>query len=395
VLPMIPILSGVIVGDENKQRRSRAFYLSLAYVMGMAVAYAGAGVAAGLSGALLSTALQNRWVLLVFASLFVVLALPMFGLYQFQLPLALQNRIVGTSAKFKGGSLLPVFLLGGVSALIVSPCVAAPLAGALLFIGQTRNMVLGASALFAMALGMGVPLLLLGLSAGSLLPKAGPWMEWVKKAFGVVLLGVAISIIAPVVPDVVTFLLSAALFLGSAWFLWWHKPLRSSSSSPGLRSLSALAALIGVVLLVGGVSGSRDLLNPLAGIVAAREPSKHSLPFQRISSSAELDQKLATASGKYVMLDFYADWCAACKEMERYTFSDPRVQAKLSDTVLLQADVTANSAGDQALLRRFGLFGPPGIIFFDPSGKELGKLRVIGFEPSAQFLASLAGTRCC
>ena len=253
---------------------------------------------------------------------------------------------------------------------------------------------LGASALFSMALGMGVPLLLVGLSAGSLLPKAGPWMEWVKRVFGVVLLVVAISIIAPVVPDVLTFLLSAAIFLGSAWFLWRHKSV-TGSAWPGLKSLSALAALVGVVLFVGGVSGSHDLLRPLAGIVAAREPSNHGLSFQRISSSAELDRELAKATGKYVMLDFYADWCASCKEMERYTFRDPRVQAKLSSTVLLQADVTANSPDDQALLRRFGLFGPPGIIFFGPSGKEMGNLRVIGFEPSAQFLTALAGTSCC
>lgn len=319
VLPMIPILSGIIVGRGHTGRWHN-FGLSLAYVLGMALTYTLAGVAAGLTGTLLSAALQNVWVLGGFALIFVLLALSMFGVYELQLPAGLQGKLTETSNKLPGGQWVGLFGMGALSALIVGPCVAAPLAGALLYIGQTGNAVLGGTALFVMAMGMGVPLLLVGLSAGTLLPKAGPWMEWVKRFFGVLLLATAVWLVYPVLPS-----------------------FKSHSSA---------------------------------------------LPFERVATVDALEQRLHTAQ-RPTMLDFYADWCVSCKEMEKFTFTDPRVQAALKDAQLLQADVTANTADDQALLKRFDLFGPPGIIFFDAQGQEIRALRVVGYKNAEEFLAQL------
>jgi len=317
MLPMVPILSGIIAGEGKRIGKKRAFLLSLAYVLGMAVAYAAAGVAAAYSGALLSAALQNAWVLTAFALVFVVLAGSMFGFYELQLPGFLRHPLHARHQRLEGGKVASVATMGVFSAIIVSPCVAAPLAGALLYISQSRDVVMGGAALFAMALGMGVPLLVLGVSEGALLPKAGPWMNGVKKFFGVLLLGVAAWIISPV-------------------FL----------PSPGQGK------------------------------------------YVQVASSAELDEKLK-APGRTVMLDFYADWCVSCKEMEAFTFSDPRVKAKLSGMLLLQADVTANTEAHKALLKRFSLFGPPGIVFFDAQGREIKGLRVIGYQNAERFLRTL------
>jgi len=317
VLPMIPILSGIIVGEGARIGKRRAFLLSLAYVLGMAVTYAAAGVAAGWSGTYIAAALQNAWVLLAFALVFVVLALSMFGLYELQLPGFLRHRLQSAQGRLTGGRVGSVAAMGAFSAVIVSPCVAAPLAGALLYIGQTRDVALGGAALFVMALGMGVPLIAVGVSEGALLPKSGPWMRHVQRFFGVLLLGVAV------------------------WVAW-----------PVLK------------------------------------PSHGSTDFVRVDSSAELDSRLR-APGRPVMLDFYADWCVSCKEMEALTFSDPRVKAKLDRMLLLQADVTANSDAHKELLRRFRLFGPPGIIFFDENGKEIRGLRVIGYQDAERFLKTL------
>lgn len=317
VLPMIPILSGIIVGEGARIGKRRAFLLSLAYVLGMAVTYAAAGVAAGWSGTYIAAALQNAWVLLAFALVFVVLALSMFGLYELQLPGFLRHRLQSAQGQLTGGRVGSVAAMGAFSAVIVSPCVAAPLAGALLYIGQTRDVALGGAALFVMALGMGVPLIAVGVSEGALLPRSGPWMRHVQRFFGVLLLGVAV------------------------WVAW-----------PVLK------------------------------------PSHGSTDFVRVDSPAALDEKLR-APGRPVMLDFYADWCVSCKEMEALTFSDPRVKAKLDRMLLLQADVTANSDAHKELLRRFRLFGPPGIIFFDENGKEIRGLRVIGYQDAERFLKTL------
>ncbi|TCS73320.1 thiol:disulfide interchange protein DsbD [Sulfuritortus calidifontis] len=395
VFPMIPILSGIIVGQGHDITKRHGFMLSLAYVLGMAITYALAGVAAGMSGTLISNALQNPWALGTGAAIFVALALSMFGFYDLQLPSFLQSRFTEASNKMQGGKFTGVFAMGAISALIVGPCVAAPLAGALLYIGQTGDMLLGGVSLFFMALGMGVPLLLVGLSAGALLPRAGAWMEAVKSFFGTLMLAIAIWLVSPLLPPVVVMLLWAALLIVAAMYLRAIDPLEAGAS--GWRRLwkgvGMIALIAGISLLLGALGGSRDLLQPLqifkggaAGSAIAGEPAK--LQFRTVKSSAELDAAIAQAKGKYVMLDFYADWCISCKEMERFTFSDAKVQARLKDVVLLKADVTGNTAEDKALLKRFNLFGPPGLIFFDKEGKQSG-FRVIGYEPPEKFLQSL------
>jgi thiol:disulfide interchange protein DsbD len=282
--------------------------------------------------------------------------------------------------------------MGALSAVIVGPCVAAPLAGALLYISQTGNMVLGGSALFSLALGMGAPLLLVGVSAGALLPRAGGWMEAVKSFFGVLLLGMAIWLISPVISPVVHMLLWAGLLIVSAIYMHAIDPLPQPASgfAKFWKGVGVVALIIGVALLIGVLSGNRDMLQPLSGLRAeAKAAGVESIKFERVKNVAELESRLKQASGKVVMLDFYADWCVSCKELERFTFGDAKVQAKLRDVVLLQADVTANSEDDKALLKKFGLFGPPGIIFFDNSGKELSDARVIGYEPPEKFIATL------
>lgn len=389
--PMIPILSGIIVGHGHALSRARALLLSLAYVLGMAVTYALAGVAAGMTGTLLSAALQNVWVLSAFALVFVLLSLSMFGFYELQLPSALQSRLADRAGQRRGGHLGGTALMGVLSALIVGPCVAAPLAGALLYIARTGDALLGGSALFVMALGMGAPLLLLGVAARSVLPRVGPWMEGVRKAFGVLLLGVAVWLLMPVLPPLVTMLAWAALLLFSAIFLHALDPL--PPHSPGwLRFWKACGVLLligGAALLVGALAGSRDPLQPLAVLRAQAAGPAVSTRFEPVGSIAELEARLATAD-RPVLLDFYADWCVSCKEMERFTFADPQVAARMERMLLLKADVTANSDEHKALLKRFNLFGPPGILFFDPQGKERPELRVVGYMKAEAFSAVLA-----
>ena len=392
VFPMIPILSGIIVGRGHKITHMHAFILSLAYVLGMAITYAAAGVAAGYSGNLISNALQTPWVLGSFAAVFVLLSLSMFGFYEFQLPTALQSKLSNTSNRLHGGHISGVFAMGALSAIIMGPCVAAPLAGALLYIGQTHDAVLGGAALFVMALGMGTPLLLIGSSAGVLLPRAGAWMEAVKQFFGVMLLALAIWLIQPLLPISVEMLLWAALLIFSAIYLraldalphnagGWHKLL---------KGIGLFALLLGAAYLVGALSGARDILRPLGNIGRAETLAPTTLQFSRVKDISDLDQRIAQVRGQQiVMLDFYADWCISCKELERFTFSDPTVRAKLKPVLLLQADVTANSDADKALLKRYGLFGPPGILFFDMHGKEVADFRVTGYQDTAQFLKTL------
>lgn len=395
VFPMIPILSGIIVGRGHKITHLHAFMLSLTYVLGMAITYAAAGIAAGMSGELLSNALQTPWVLGSFAIVFVLLSLSMFGFYELQLPSALQSRLTDTSNKLHGGHLSGVFAMGALSAIIMSPCVAAPMAGALLYIGKTHDAVLGGTALFALALGMGAPLLLIGSSAGALLPKAGAWMESIKRIFGIVMLALAIWIISPVIPVSAQMLLWAALLIFCAIYLRALDALPHNAKGwrKLWKGLGVLALLLGVAYLIGAMSGARDILRPLGNLGHATTETPATLRFERVKSSADLDARISQAKGKTVMLDFYADWCVSCKEMERYTFSDAAVQAKLKDAVLLQADVTANNADDKALLHRFQLFGPPATLFFDARGNELADFRVTGYQNAAQFLQSLNNAR--
>ncbi len=381
VLPMVPILSSIIVGEGKNVSRARGLLLSLTYALGMAIVYTLLGVAAGLAGEGLAAALQNPWVLGTFALLIVAMSLSMFGFYQLQLPASLQTSLSQVSNRQQSGKLAGVFAMGAISALIVGPCVAAPLAGALVYISQTRDVFLGGAALFSMAVGMSIPLLLVGVSAGSLLPRVGAWMESVKRLFGVLMLAMAIWLVSPVIPALVQMLLWAALLLGYGFYLLRH------TRHWAAMAFGAAFALMGGMQIVGAASGGRDAFAPLAHLSGA--PQNHGLVFTRIKTVDQLDAALVANAGKTVMLDFYADWCVSCKEMEKFTFVDPAVQAKLADTVLLQVDVTANDAADKAMLKRFGLFGPPGIILFNGQGKEIEDSRVIGYQNAQKFLTSL------
>ncbi len=390
VLPMIPILSSIIVGQQQSDRPARSpFFLSIAYVMGMALTYTLAGIAAGLSGRLISQSLQNAWVLSATAVIFVLLSLSMFGLYDLKLPSSIENKMLATSQRLKGGEYIGVFIMGALSALIVSPCVAAPLAGALLYIGQTHNVVLGGVSLFALAMGMGVPLLFIGASAGKLIPKAGAWMDIVKHLFGFLMLGMAVWILSSVIAPKVVLALSAVLVSVIASYLW---QLSQRELALGGRVVSQGFAWIGWVfaaaLLVGSLSGARSVLQPLKPLVGtAKQPEASHLPFQRVNNLSALNAAIANANGKPVMLDFYADWCVACKEMEHETFTDAKVKAQLKNTVLLQADVTENNQDDQALLKAFNLYGPPGILFFDQQGQLMKTLTTVGFKNPTDFQA--------
>ena len=386
MLPMIPILSGIIAGEGRDLSKMRALLLSITYVLGMAVTYAIAGVAAGFSGTLIAAALQNAWVLGAFALVFVVLSLSMFGLYELQLPGFLRHRLHAHNHQLQGGRIVSVALMGVLSAVVMSPCVAAPLAGALLYIGQTRDALMGGTALFVMALGMGLPLVVVGVSEGALLPRAGSWMNAVKQFFGVLLLAVAVWIVSPVLPPAGVLLAWAALLIGSGVLLRAIDPL-----PPQARTVVRLgkargwvALLAGAAMLAGALAGSRDPLMPLEAFRSGGIAEGKPVTFERIASVAELDARLADA-GRPVMLDFYADWCVSCKEMERYTFSNAQVGYRLSGMRLLQVDVTGNTAEHKALLKRFKLFGPPGIIFFDARGREIPGLRVVGFQSAEKF----------
>jgi thiol:disulfide interchange protein DsbD len=390
VLPMIPILSSIIVGQGDKVSRGRGLALALVYSLGMALVYTAFGVAAGLLGQGLAASLQNPWVLSVFALLLVVLSLSMFGFYELQLPNSLQSKLSNTSGKMQGGHFVGVFIMGGLSALIVGPCVAAPLAGALLYISQTGNAFIGGVALFALAAGMSVPLLIVGFGAGTLLPKAGGWMDGVKYFFGVLLIATALYMITPVLPDWLLMLAWAALLLVSATFLrvFDRLPDDASGWTRLFKGFGVVLALAGAALVIGLAAGNRGILQPLAGVGGSAAGAVATAPaaqFQRVKTVADLDQVVATSS-KPVMLDFYADWCVSCKEMEHFTFTDPAVAQQMAGLTLIQADVTSNNADDKALLKRFQLFGPPGIIFFK-GGKEVG--RVVGFENAKTFLASM------
>ncbi|MDC8786799.1 protein-disulfide reductase DsbD [Roseateles koreensis] len=402
VLPMLPILSSIIVGSaEGKSSRRRGLLLAVSYSLGMALIYTALGVAAGLAGEGLAATLQKPWVLSAFALALVAFSLSMFGAYELQLPSGLSGGLSQASQRLPAGRFVGVFAMGGVSALIVSPCVAAPLAGALLYLSQTRDVMLGGSALFALACGMSVPLLLLGASAGSLLPRAGAWMDEVKHFFGMLLLAVALWTVQPILPEGVAQALWGALLIGASAMLGLFQPAHAiHRPRTWLRKTAAVVSFVfGLLQLVGAASGGTDPLKPLAGLAHAQaktlsaegnagKADDGALQFQRVHNLAELDAALASA-GKPVLLDFYADWCVSCKEMERFTFSDPTVRQRLHGALLLKVDVTDNSLADRALLKRFKLFGPPGTVFFDAQGQELPAQRVIGFQGPEQFLSSL------
>jgi thiol:disulfide interchange protein DsbD len=396
---MFPILSSIIIGKNAHNSRLHAFNLSLAYTLGMCLTYTLAGIAAGLSGQLLSNALQTPWALGFGALIFALLSLSMFGFYELKLPSLIENKFLNWNQRFKGGSYLSDFIMGALSALIISPCVAAPLAGALLYISKTHDVVLGGIALFSLSLGMGAPLLAIGASAGTILPKAGAWMNAVRNVFGVLMLGVAVWLIAPVVPMAMQMALWAALLIVPAIFMRAIDPL-PTDAKPILRFWKGIAIMLllsGLVMLVGAFSNAKSPLQPLSGILAKTNSStpQFALSFKRIKNNADLESQLLAANGKPVMLDFYADWCVACKELEQFTFSDSRVQSALKDTVLLQIDMTNNTEEDKALLAKFNLFGPPGIVFFNAQAHEEKSLKVVGFKSADDFLEILNKRSAC
>ena len=406
VLPMVPILSALIVGQQKHVNRLRGLSLAAAYVAGMSVVYTVLGVLAGLTGAGLAAWLQAPWVLALFALLLVLLGLAMFDVIKVQMPSDVQSQLNQIALRFPGGKLTAAAAMGAISALIVGPCVAAPLAGALLYISQTGDVILGGSALFSMAWGMGVPLLLVGMSAGTLIPKAGAWMDGVKAFFGLLLFATAWWMVNPIVSPVAEILGWTGLAVLGAVLLGAFEPLAKVPDASGSVSLGAalrktmglLLAAIAVLWLVGLASGGKSLMQPLGhisqwgvstSVTIDQSTARSTEPkFVSVQSVSELDQ-LLKSSTQPVMLDFYADWCVSCKEMEAFTFTSPEVAQKMNQFLLLKADVTANNADHRALLRRFNLFGPPGIMFFEPGGRYRDDARVIGFQDAQRFSASL------
>ncbi|MDH5229019.1 MAG: protein-disulfide reductase DsbD [Gammaproteobacteria bacterium] len=402
VFPMVPILSSIIVGQGESITARKGFMISLIYVLSASVMYVIAGVIAGLGGANLQVVFQNPYVLSVFATVFVALAFSMFGFYELQLPASWQAKLTEVSNSQQGGTFFGVVIMGLLSALIVGPCVAAPLAGALIYIGQTGDAVLGGFALFALSMGMGAPLLLIGASAGKLLPRAGGWMEVIKAVFGVLMLGVAVWLLERIIPAAMTLALWAALLIVSAIYMGALERLPDAASGwkKLWKGLGIIMLIYGGLLLIGAASGGKDPLQPMQGVMgsanvshmgAGSAASSAELVFKKIKNIAELDNELAAAkaAGKPVMLDFYADWCVSCKEYERYTFSDPRVQAKLNSGVILKVDVTKQNEDDIALQDRFSVIGPPMIVFWDNQGVENRKYRLVGFKEADEFLSHL------
>lgn len=392
VFPMIPILSGIIVGQKDLTPR-KAFFLSLTYVLAMALTYTVAGVLAGLFGQNLQAMFQNPWVLGVFSGIFVLLALSMFGFYELQVPSSIQTHLNNLSNRQEGGNLMGVAIMGILSALIVGPCLAPPLAGALIYIGQTGDALLGGLALFALSIGMGIPLLLVGTSAGQWLPRAGMWMETIKAVFGVMLLAVAIWMLERVLPESVALLLWAALFIISAIFLGAlsHLPEESGGWRKFWKGAGILLLLYGSLLMVGSATGSGGLWQPLKGLSLGQGAvaAEATLPFSTVKTLDQLQQAVKDGKGQPVMVDFYADWCVTCKEMEKYTFPDPAVQAQLRNAILLKADVTENSPEAKALLAHFKIPGPPAILFYNKEGEELRQFRQVGFMPAEAFAGHL------
>ena len=395
VFPMIPILSSIIIGHGEQITTRKAFFMSLTYVLAMALTYTVAGVIAGLVGENLQAAFQNPWVLGSFAAVFVALSFSMFGFYELQMPSALQSRLTEISNRQQGGTLAGVAIMGFLSALIVGPCVAAPLAGALIYIGQTGDAVLGGSALFALSMGMGAPLIAIGTSAGKLLPRAGGWMDAIKAVFGVMLLAVAIWMLERVIPPAITMVLWGILLIASAIYLKALDSLGPDSSGwqKLWKGVGVVLLVLGTLQLIGAAAGGRDYMQPLKGLQlgmgGGAASSEQKLAFKRIKTVEDLQTELTNAGkqGKMVMFDFYADWCVYCKDYEKYVFTDSRVQQALSDVVLLKADVTANDEQDKALLKHVSVTAPPAILFFDKQGTEMRGYRVVGAMNADQFLA--------
>lgn len=387
ILPMVPILSGIILGHKH-MTTGKAFSLSLAYVLGMAVTYAAAGMVVALIGSHIQTLFQSPWAIVLGSGLFILLALSLFGFYELALPNKWQQKLTEVSNHQKGGTYLGVFIMGALSSLIVSPCVSAPLVGVLAYIAQTGNVVLGGVTLLALGIGMGIPLLLIGMSAGKFLPKAGGWMLIVERIFGILLLGLAIWLLARIIPGPLALLLWAILFICSAIYMGAFTNTEDNWQKL-FRGLGLVILIYGIILMVGAVLGNSDPLRPLEGTRLSAKKAK--LPFVVTTTMAQLDEQLAAAkqSGKPVMLDFYADWCVSCVAMDRNVFSQPQIWKQLSGMTLLKVDITKNNEFDQALLKRFNVVAPPTILFFNGNGQELADVRIVGGLSADDFLNHL------
>jgi thiol:disulfide interchange protein DsbD len=392
VLPMIPILSSIIVGQGEEINTIKAFWLSLIYVLAMAITYAIAGVVAGLAGGYVQAFLQSPWVLGAFSIVFVLLSLSLFGLYELQLPSRFHHHVTHLSNQQTGGTYVGVAIMGCLSTLIVSPCVTAPLIGALSYIGKTGNAVLGGSALFSMGLGMGIPLVIIGTAGGKFLPKAGLWMNTVKAFFGVLMLGVAILLLSRIISPTTTMLLWAALLIISSIYMGAFTQTPATGIGKLWKGLSLIMLVYGFLLLIGAGMGNTNPFQPLVvqrAIPVVNTPQTE--PFKIITSLEELQEAIdsAKAQDKPIVLDFYADWCLSCKEMDNTTFEDPRVQVLLSRFVVLRADVTSNDDANKALEHQFNVIAPPTILFFDQNGQELNKDRIVGAVDAATLLKQL------
>jgi thioredoxin:protein disulfide reductase len=387
VFPMIPIISGVIISQGEGLTTKRAFFLSLVYVLAMAVAYTIAGVLAGLFGSNLQAALQTPWVVYAFSGVFVALAMSMFGFYELKLPDSLVAKVSQNSNR---SGVVGVAIMGFLSALIVGPCVAAPLAGALVYIGQTGDALLGGAALFSMSIGMGIPLIIVGVSAGKFMPKPGEWMTMVNAIFGVMMLAVAIWMLEKIVDSSVTILLYSLLGIGFALYLGAF----NKEGHIFKRTVSVIVFIYSVALFIGFLGGSSSMTQPLSFLkgstsVSSAQMKTYELDFEVVTSIEELDVLLEKNKGKKIMLDFAADWCTACKELEEITFADTAVQDKLSEYVLIRADVTKNGAKEKALSKKYGVFGPPALIFFDKELEVMSSKTIIGFIEPKPFLTHL------
>ena len=395
IFPMIPILSSIIVSQSGKQMSTkRAFILSLVYVLAMALAYTIAGVLAGLFGANISAALQNPWIIGIFSAVFVALSFSMFGFYELQMPSFIQSKLAKKSDEMQGQGVVGVAVMGFLSALIMGPCVAAPLAGALVYIGQSGDALLGGAALFVMSMGMGLPLLVIGTGAGKYMPKPGGWMDAIKSMFGVVMLALAIWTLSRVVPANITILLWTLLVISSAIYMGALESLKEGVSGwkKLIKSFAVIMFIYGIMLFIGAMTSATNPLNPLEKFSSSATQSTatnlvEEKSFKVVPTLAELKTIIAE-SNKPVMVDFYADWCVSCIELEHYTFSDPSVKKKLNEFSLIKIDVTKNSDDDKELLKEFGLFGPPAIMFFK-NGNEMKNKRLIGFKDAKEFLAHL------
>ncbi|MCK5877654.1 MAG: protein-disulfide reductase DsbD [Candidatus Marithrix sp.] len=390
VFPMIPILSGIIIGQGKNITTYKSFLMSLVYVVAMALTYAIVGALTAILGGNLAATFQTPWILFSFAFVFILLSLSMFGFYELKVPNFIQTKVTNISNRQQSGTLFGVAIMGVLSALIVGPCVAAPLVGALIYISQTGDWILGGTALFVMGIGMGIPLLLIGLSAGHFLPKAEQWMDAVKSVFGILLLGVAIWMVERVIPAQITILLWANLLIISAIYMGALDKIAPIGWLKLWKAIGFIFLIYGILLIIGVAAGSKSLFQPLqvftaTKVVQSNPDEKLIIEFKNIKGISGLERELATTVGKPVILDFYADWCISCKEMEHFTFSDAEVQKGLANFILLKADVTLNDDQDKALYKKFGIFGPPAILFFDSNGQELRSNRVVGFMPAEEF----------